>query len=71
MMALESKPKIDAHASAKNELGDFTWLSSKEAKKALKVSDCQLMHLRLAGKLQFRKEGNRFFYLTPTQIEKQ
>lgn len=46
------------------------WLSSKEAKKALKVSDCHLMHMRLAGKLQFRKEGNRFFYLLPKQPEK-
>jgi hypothetical protein len=46
------------------------WLSSKEAKKALKVSDCHLMHMRLAGKLQFRKEGNRFFYLIPKQPEK-
>lgn len=50
---------------------DYTerWLSSKEAKKALKISDCQLMHLRLAGKLQFRKAGNRFFYLLPDQLE--
>lgn len=45
------------------------WLSSKEAKKVLKVSDCHLMHMRLAGKLQFRKEGNRFFYLIPKQPE--
>lgn len=37
------------------------WLSSKEAKKVFKVSDCHLMHLRQAGKLQFRKEGIRFF----------
>jgi Zn-finger protein len=46
------------------------WLSSKEAKKVLKVSDCHLMHMRLAGKLQFRKEGNRYFYLIPMQPEK-
>lgn len=46
------------------------WLTSKEAKKVLKVSDCHLMHMRLAGKLQFRKEGNRFFYLLPKQAEK-
>ncbi len=45
------------------------WLTSKEAKKALRVSDCHLMHLRLAGKLQFRKKGNRFFYLIPKQPE--
>jgi len=46
------------------------WFSSKETKKMLKVSDCHLMHMRLTGKLQFRKEGNRFFYLLPTQPEK-
>jgi hypothetical protein len=45
------------------------WLSSKEAKQALNISDCQLMHLRLAGKLQFRKAGNRFFYLLPNELE--
>lgn len=45
------------------------WLSSKEAKKVLKVSDCHLMHMRLEGKLQFRKDGNRFFYLIPKQPE--
>lgn len=43
------------------------WLSSKEAKETLKISDCHLMHLRLAGKLIFKKEGNRFFYLIPIQ----
>lgn len=40
-----------------------TWCSSKEAKKALKISDCELMHMRLAGKLEFEKRGNAFFYL--------
>ena len=39
-----------------------TWLSSKEAIKELKISDCDLMHLRTAGKLEFRKEKNAFFY---------
>lgn len=46
------------------------WLNSKDAKKILRLSDCHLMHMRLAGKLQFRKEGNRFFYLIPNQAEK-
>jgi len=41
------------------------WLTSKEAKEALKVSDCQLMHMRVTGKLVFRKDGNRFLYLFP------
>lgn len=38
------------------------WLSSKEAKKILKVSDCQLSHLRNEGKLVFIKKGNAFLY---------
>lgn len=46
------------------------WLTSKEAKQKLKVSDCHLMHMRLAGQLQFRKESNRFFYLIPAQTKK-
>ncbi|MBK8853906.1 MAG: hypothetical protein IPN10_07235 [Saprospiraceae bacterium] len=39
-----------------------THLTSKEAKKILKVSDCQLAHLRMEGKLSFIKKGNAFMY---------
>ncbi len=42
-----------------------TWLSSAEIKKQLKISDCQLMHKRVAGQLEFKKEGRRFLYLLP------
>lgn len=38
------------------------WLSSKDAMKALKISACELMHKREAGKLEFKKKGNAFFY---------
>ncbi|MCF6251230.1 MAG: helix-turn-helix domain-containing protein [Methylococcaceae bacterium] len=38
------------------------WLSSKEVKKILKVSDCELSHLRNDGKLVFMKKGNAFLY---------
>lgn len=38
------------------------WLDSKEAAKELKVSACGLSHIREAGKLLFRKEGNAFRY---------
>lgn len=38
------------------------WVSSKEAKKILKVSDCHLSHLRNDGKLVFIKKGNAFLY---------
>jgi len=39
------------------------WFSSTEFKKILAVSDCELMHLRTAGKLTFKKKGNAFLYL--------
>jgi hypothetical protein len=37
-------------------------LNSKETKKLLKISDCELSHLRLSGKLNFHKKGNLFLY---------
>lgn len=42
---------------------NLVWCSSKQAKKALKISDCELMHIRLAGKLEFEMRGRAFFYL--------
>ena len=39
-----------------------TWLSSKETKKILKVSDCRLSHMRKEGELVFMKKGNAFLY---------
>ncbi len=42
--------------------GESKWLSSKEAKAYLKISDCKLMHLRTAGKLEYKKKGNAYFY---------
>ena len=38
------------------------WLKSKEVEQELQISSCDLMHLRTAGKLQFQKKGNAFFY---------
>jgi hypothetical protein len=38
------------------------FLTSKEAKAELKVQDCDLAHIRNAGKLQFTKKGNAFLY---------
>jgi len=38
------------------------WVSSKEAQKILKVSDCHLSHLRNDGKLVFIKKGNAYLY---------
>ena len=42
---------------------NLEYLSSKEAKKVLKISDCELSHYRLLGKLKFIKKGNAFLYL--------
>lgn len=38
------------------------WLTSKETKSLLKISDCKLMHLRLEGKIEYKKEGRAFLY---------
>jgi hypothetical protein len=38
------------------------YLNSKEAKAVLKVQDCDLAHIRNAGKLKFEKKGNAFMY---------
>ncbi len=38
------------------------WLKSAEAQKELRVDGCDLMHLRVAGELGFKKEGNAYLY---------
>jgi hypothetical protein len=38
--------------------------TSKETMKALKVTSCELMHLREKGKLEYVKKGNAYFYKT-------
>lgn len=44
--------------NSKNE----KYISSKEMRKALKVSSCELMHLRTKGKLAYVKKGNAYLY---------
>jgi hypothetical protein len=44
-------------------------LSSEEARKLLKVSSCDLMHLRTAGKLAYTKKGNAFLYHQSAIVE--
>lgn len=39
------------------------WINSKETKKALKINDCSLMHLRELRKFSFKKERNSYLYL--------
>lgn len=38
------------------------WLTSAEIRKNLKVSSCELMHLRVTGKLYFKKLGNSYYH---------
>jgi hypothetical protein len=38
------------------------WYTSKETKALLKISDCKLMHLRLEGKIEFKKIGKAYYY---------
>jgi hypothetical protein len=45
-----------------NDKKEKKWITSKEAKAILKISDCKLMHLRIAGLLPFLKVGNAFLY---------
>ena len=40
----------------------YQYLNSKETKKKLKISSCDLMHMRVAGKLRYEKLGNAFWY---------
>ena len=44
------------------------YFSSSEMKKLLKVSDCDLMHLRTSGKLQYQRSGNSFLYSLPNDM---
>lgn len=38
------------------------WLTSDQVRKRLKISTCDLAHLRQAGRLRFRKKGNAYLY---------
>lgn len=48
---------------------DKEFLGSKEARKELKISDCDLAHIRQEGKLRFVKKGNAFMYLKEDVIK--
>lgn len=41
---------------------DKSWLTSKEVEKELKISSCDLAHLRQEGKLEFIKKGDSYLY---------
>ena len=38
------------------------WMRADEARRILRGSSCDLMHLREAGKLRFEKQRNAFLY---------
>ena len=38
------------------------WLTSVEVRKVLKISTCDLAHLRQDGAIRAEKRGNAFFY---------
>jgi hypothetical protein len=46
----------------KDHQNNTNWLSSKETQKHMKVSGCELMHLRVNGQITFKKQGNAYFY---------
>jgi len=50
------------------------WLKSAEIRKKLKLTTCELAHLREAGKLPFKKKGNAYLYLaedaTPSKLKR-
>ena len=46
----------------KTAVNNSNWLKSQDVKKELKISDCDLAHIRIAGKLEFIKQGNAFLY---------
>lgn len=44
------------------EMDKSNFYSSKEAKSALKIQDCDLAHIRNGGKLKYIKKGNAYLY---------
>ncbi len=40
----------------------FTWLSSVEVRRRLRISGCELMHLRESGALIAERHGRAFLY---------
>tara|TARA_R110002049_G_scaffold285698_4_gene467051 strand:+ start:209908 stop:210510 length:603 start_codon:yes stop_codon:yes gene_type:complete len=47
------------------EASNEVWLRSEEVRKRLKLTTCELAHMREAGELPFKKQGNAYLYRTP------
>lgn len=43
-------------------MSDARWLKSADVRKLLKISTCDLAHLRQEGKIRFVKKGNAYLY---------
>lgn len=41
---------------------DHDWLTSVEVRKSLRISTCDLAHLRADGAIRSEKRGSAFFY---------
>jgi len=46
------------------------WLTSKEAMQHFGISGCELMHKRVSGELEFKKQGNAYLYLLDNRTDK-
>lgn len=44
------------------EIDEEKYANIKETMESLKVSSCELMHMRVSGNLKFIKKGNAYFY---------
>lgn len=56
-------PRISTDKEATQHASpDGSWVRTKDAMKLLKVSSCDLCHLREQGKIEFKKQGNAYFY---------
>lgn len=56
-------PRISTEKEATQHASpDSSWVRSKDAMKLLKVSSCDLCHLREQGKIEFKKQGNAYLY---------
>jgi hypothetical protein len=45
-----------------NQTKEPQWLRSEEIRRQLKITTCELAHMRDSGELAFKKEGNRYLY---------
>lgn len=74
MARLKDKTQVDpadSHSAAacSDVENSDQWLRSNEVREALKISTCDLAHMRDAGKIESKKVGNAFLYKLPSPVE--